>query len=97
MVNLILNLSGDTLPAAEYYYTVEKGNTFSFLSKKFNLSQSEILRLNNKKNKKLYIGEKIKVRGYVPSDVISDSLFLIEFNGKKESLISTVKLLLSRV
>ena len=81
--DLILNLSGDTLPAAEYYYTVEKGNTFSFLSKKFNLSQSEILRLNNKKNKKLYIGEKIKVRGYVPSDVISDSLFLIEFNGKK--------------
>ena len=23
------------------------------------------------------------MRGYVPSDVISDSLFLIEFNGKK--------------
>ena len=79
----IINLAGDTLPSAEYYYTVEKGNTFSFLSKKFNLSQSEILKLNNKKNKKLYIGEKIKVRGYVPSDVISDSLFLIEFNGKK--------------
>jgi len=79
----IINLAGDTLPSAEYYYTVEKGNTFSFLSKKFNLSQSEILRLNNKKNKKLFIGEKIKVRGYVPSDVISDSLFLIEFNGKK--------------
>ena len=79
----ILNPSGNKLPPAEYYYTVQSGNTFSFLSKKFNISQPEILRLNNKKNKKLYIGEKIKVRGYVPSDVISDSLFLIEYKGKK--------------
>ena len=79
----ILSPSGAKLPSAEYYYTVESGNTFSLLSKKFNISQSEILRLNNKKNKKLYVGEKIKVRGYVPSDVISDSLFLIEFKGKK--------------
>ncbi len=79
----ILSPSGNKLPSAEYYYTVQSGNTFSFLSEKFNISQSEILRLNNKKNKKLYIGEKIKLRGYVPSDVISDSLFLIEYKGKK--------------
>jgi len=79
----ILSPSGNKLPSAEYYYTVQSGNTFSLLSKKFNISQSEILRLNNKRNKKLYIGEKIKVRGYVPSDVISDSLFLIEYKGKK--------------
>ena len=38
--DLILNLSGDTLPAAEYYYTVEKYIAFI---KKFNLSQSEYL------------------------------------------------------
>ena len=81
--DFILNLEGDTLPSAEYYYTVESGDTFSYLSKKFNISQSEILDINNKRNKKLFVGEKIKVRGYVPSDVISDSLFLIEFNGKK--------------
>ena len=79
----IVDMNGTKLPAAEYYYTVEKGNTFSFLSKKFNISQSEIMRMNNKKNKKLFVGEKLKVRGYVPSAVISDSLFLIEFNGKK--------------
>ena len=79
----ILSPSGAKLPSAEYYYTVQSGNTFSLLSKKFNISQSEILRLNNKKNKRLYIGEKIKLRGYVPSDVISDSLFLIEYKGKK--------------
>ena len=79
----IVDMSGNKLPSAEYYYTVEKGNTFSFLSKKFNISQSEIMKMNNKKNKKLFVGEKIKVRGYIPSAVISDSLFLIEFNGKK--------------
>jgi len=79
----ILSPAGNKLPSAEYYYTVQSGDTFSLLSKNFNISQSEILRLNNKKNKKLYIGEKIKVRGYVPSDVISDSLFLIEYKGKK--------------
>ena len=79
----IVDMNGIKLPAAEYYYTVEKGNTFSFLSKKFNISQSEIMKMNNKKNKRLLVGEKLKVRGYVPSAVISDSLFLIEFNGKK--------------
>ena len=79
----IVDMNGTKLPAAEYYYTVEKGNTFSFLSKKFNISQSEIMKMNNKKNKRLLVGEKLKVRGYVPSAVISDSLFLIEFNGKK--------------
>jgi len=41
------------------------------------------MKINNKKNKKLFVGEKLKVRGYIPSAVISDSLFLIEFNGKK--------------
>ena len=79
----IVDMYGNKLPSAEYYYTVEKGNTFSFLSKKFNISQSEIMRMNNKKNKKLFVGEKLKVRGYVPSAVISDSLFLIEYDGKK--------------
>ena len=79
----IVDMFGNKLPSAEYYYTVEKGNTFSFLSKKFNISQSDIMKMNNKKNKKLFVGEKLKVRGYVPSAVISDSLFLIEFNGKK--------------
>ena len=79
----IVDMNGTKLPAAEYYYTVEKGNTFSFLSKKFNISQSEIMKMNNKKNKRLLVGEKLKVRGYIPSAVISDSLFLIEFNGKK--------------
>ena len=79
----IVDMLGNKLSSAEYYYTVEKGNTFSFLSKKFNISHSEIMRMNNKKNKKLFVGEKLKVRGYVPSAVISDSLFLIEFNGKK--------------
>ena len=81
--DFILNNKGDTLPTAEYYYTIESGDTFSYLSKKFNIPQSEILSMNNKRNKKLFVGEKIKVRGYVPSDVISDSLFLIEFNRKK--------------
>jgi len=79
----IVDMLGNKLPSAEYYYTVEKGNTFSFLSRKFNISQSEIMKINNKKNKKLFVGEKLKVRGYIPSAVISDSLFLIEFNGKK--------------
>lgn len=79
----IVDMYGNKLPSAEYYYTVEKGNTFSFLSKKFNISQSEIMRMNNKNNKKLFVGEKLKVRGYVPSAVISDSLFLIEYDGKK--------------
>ena len=79
----IVDLKGNRLPSAEYYYSVEKGNTFSYLSEKFNISQSEIMRMNNKKNKRLLIGEKIKVRGYVPQAVISDSLFLIEFDGKK--------------
>ena len=79
----IVDLLGKRLPAAEYYYTVEKGNTFSFLSEKFKISQSELMKMNKKKNKRLFVGEKLKVRGYVPSAIISDSLFLIEFNGKK--------------
>ena len=74
---------GKTLPPAEYYYTVESGNTVSFLSKKFNISQSELLRLNNKKNKNLFIGERLKIKGYIPNDAVSDSLFLIEYDGKK--------------
>ena len=40
----ILDELGNTLPSAEYYYTVERGNTVSFLSKKFNISQAELLR-----------------------------------------------------
>ena len=79
----ILDELGNTLPSAEYYYTVESGNTVSFLSKKFNISQAELLRLNNKKNKNLLIGERLKIKGYIPNDVVSDSLFLIEYNGKK--------------
>ena len=79
----ILDELGNTLPSAEYYYTVESGNTVSFLSKKFNISQAELLRLNNKKNKNLFIGERLKIKGYIPNDVVSDSLFLIEYNGKK--------------
>ena len=68
--NYIVDMNGTKLPAAEYYYTVQKGNTFSFLSKKFNISQSEIMKMNNKKNKRLLVGEKLKVRGYVPSAVL---------------------------
>ena len=79
----ILDELGNTLPSAEYYYTVESGNTVSFLSKKFNISQAELLRLNNKKNKNLFIGERLKIKGYIPNDAVSDSLFLIEYNGKK--------------
>ena len=79
----ILDELGNTLPSAEYYYTVERGNTVSFLSKKFNISQAELLRLNNKKNKNLFIGERLKIKGYIPNDAVSDSLFLIEYNGKK--------------
>ena len=51
----ILDELGNTLPSAEYYYTVESGNTVSFLSKKFNISQSELLRLNNKKLSLIHI------------------------------------------
>ena len=79
----ILDELGKKLPPAEYYYTVESGNTVSFLSKKFNISQSELLRLNNKKNKNLFIGERLKIKGYIPNDAVSDSLFLIEYDGKK--------------
>ena len=74
---------GKILPPAEYFYTVQSGNTVSFLAKKFKISQSDLLRMNNKKNKNLFIGEKLKVKGYVPNDVVSDSLFLIEYEGKK--------------
>lgn len=74
---------GNILPPAEYFYTVQSGNTVSFLSKKFKISQSELLRMNKKKNKNLFVGEKLKVKGYVPNDVVSDSLFLIEYEGKK--------------
>ena len=28
-------------------------------------------------------GERLKIKGYIPNDAVSDSLFLIEFNGKK--------------
>lgn len=79
----ILDDSGSKLPSTEYFYIVESGNTFSYLSKKFSVSQTELMKMNNKTSKKLYVGEKLKVRGYVPNDVISDSLFLIESNGKK--------------
>ncbi len=79
----IIDELGKILPSAEYYYTVESGNTVSFLSKKFNISQSELLRINNKKNKNLFIGERLKIKGYIPNDAVSDSLFLIEYNGKK--------------
>ena len=79
----IIDELGKILPSAEYYYTVESGNTVSFLSKKFKISQSELLRLNNKKNKNLFIGERLKIKGYIPNDAVSDSLFLIEYNGKK--------------
>ena len=74
---------GDTLPPAEYYYTVQAGNTISFLSKKFGVSQSEILKLNNKKNKNLYIGERLKIRGFVPNEILTESLFLIKDGNKK--------------
>ena len=50
----IINEEGLKLPPSEYYYTVEKGNTISFISKKFNISQTDLLRLNNKKNKKSF-------------------------------------------
>ena len=43
----------------------------------------QLLRMNKKKNKNLFVGEKLKVKGYVPNDVVSDSLFLIEYEGKK--------------
>ena len=79
----IFNSMGDTLPPAEYYYTVEAGNTISFLSKKFGISQSEILKLNNKKNKNLFIGEKLKIRGFVPNEILTESLFLINDGNKK--------------
>ncbi|MEC7877775.1 MAG: WG repeat-containing protein [Bacteroidota bacterium] len=79
----IVDGNGNRLTTAEYYYTVESGNTLSFLAEKFGIAQSEILRLNNKKDKRLFIGEKLKIKGYVPSDAISDSLFLIEYEGKK--------------
>ena len=78
----ILNDLGYALPSAEYYYTVESGNTISFLSQKFNTPQSELLKMNNKKNKNLFVGEKLKIKGYIPNDVVSDSLFLIDFNTK---------------
>ena len=74
---------GDTLPPAEYYYKVQAGNTISFLSKKFGVSQSEILKLNNKKNKNLYIGERLKIRGIVPNEILTESLFLIKDGNKK--------------
>ena len=79
----IINEEGLKLPPSEYYYTVEKGNTISFISKKFNISQTDLLRLNNKKNKNLFIGERVKVRGYTPDIALSDSLFIIQYNGKK--------------
>tara|TARA_S200000501_G_C20871904_1_gene764711 strand:+ start:9846 stop:12596 length:2751 start_codon:yes stop_codon:yes gene_type:complete len=79
----IINEEGLTLPPAEYYYTVEKGNTISFLSKKFNISQTDLLRLNNKKSKNIFVGERIKIKGYTPDIAISDSLFIIQYNGKK--------------
>ena len=85
---------GDTLPPAEYYYTVQAGNTISFLSKKFGVSQAEILKLNNKKNKNLYIGEKLKIRGFVPNEILTESLFLINDGNKKGIIDRSGKMIL---
>tara|TARA_B100000963_G_scaffold238020_1_gene208110 strand:+ start:6120 stop:8888 length:2769 start_codon:yes stop_codon:yes gene_type:complete len=90
----IFTSEGDTLPPAEYYYTVQAGNTISFLSKNFGISQSEILKLNNKKNKNLYIGEKLKIRGFVPEEILTESLFLINDGNKKGIIDKSGKIVL---
>ena len=80
----IVDINGNRLTTAEYYYTVESGNTLSFLADKFGIAQSEILRLNKKKDKRLFIGEKLKIKGYVPSDAISDSCLLYTSDAADE-------------
>ena len=79
----ILDNLGRILPKVEYYHLVNSGDTFSEISEKYNISQSEILALNNRKNKKIIIGEKLKISGYVPKNILSNTLFYIDFQGKK--------------
>ena len=75
----ILDNLGRILPMVEYYHVVKSGDTFSELSEKYNISQSEILALNNRKSKKIIIGEKLKISGYVPKNILSNTLFYIDF------------------
>ena len=79
----ILDNLGRILPKVEYYHVVKSGDTFSELSEKYNISQSEILALNNRKSKKIIIGEKLKIKGYAPKNILSNTLFYIDFQGKK--------------
>jgi len=79
----ILDNNGNVLPKVEYYHTVISGNTFSQVANKYGMSQSQLLLLNNRKSKKLFVGEKLKIKGYTPKNILSSSLFSVEYEGKK--------------
>jgi len=93
----IYSETGDKLPKMEFFHVVKKGDTFNKISSFYKIKLSEILSMNNKKKTNLLIGEKLKIKGYTPKKLITDSFFEIEEEGKKGLVDKSGKLILEKI